>query len=73
MPTTYHVLVTSSEDEGGFSGTVVDLPGVISQGETMEELKENIREAISLFLESKDEMERRMQKIEYPQLIEMTV
>ena len=39
------------EDEGGFSVWVPDLPGCASQGETFEEAKKNIREAIELYLE----------------------
>jgi predicted RNase H-like HicB family nuclease len=33
------------EDEGWFVGRLVEVPGVFSQGETLEELKENIRDA----------------------------
>ncbi len=38
--------------EGGFSGRCLELPGAISEGETIEELKTNMTEAISLVLES---------------------
>lgn len=40
------------EEDGGFSGQCLELPGAISQGETLDELKENMRDAISLILES---------------------
>ena len=40
------------EDEGWFVGRLVEIPGVFSQGETLEELKENIQDAYSLTLES---------------------
>ena len=40
------------EEEGGFSGQCLELPGAISQGETIEELIENMKDAISLILES---------------------
>jgi predicted RNase H-like HicB family nuclease len=40
------------EEEGGYSGQCVELPGAISQGETLEELKENMKDAISLILQS---------------------
>lgn len=47
--------IFSAEDEGGYSVYVPDLPGCISQGETFEETKENIKEAIKLYLEEVDE------------------
>ena len=43
--------VFQEETEGGFSVWVPDLPGCASQGETLEEALENIREAIELYLE----------------------
>ncbi len=46
----YNVIFTV-EEEGGFSVAVPDLPGCISQGETFEEAKANIKEAIELYLE----------------------
>lgn len=46
----YHAIVEKSED-GGFWASVRELPGCYSEGDTMEELRENIREAILLHLE----------------------
>jgi len=43
--------VFQEETEGGFSVWVPDLPGCASQGETLEEALENIKEAIELYLE----------------------
>ncbi len=40
------------EEEGGFSVRVPGLPGCYSQGETREEAIENVKEAISLWLEA---------------------
>ena len=37
-------------DEGGFWAEVPSLPGCVSQGETVEELRGNIREAIEGWL-----------------------
>lgn len=39
-------------DEGGFWAEVPALPGCRTQGETMEELEESLREAIALWLEA---------------------
>ena len=40
------------EEGGGYSGQCLELPGAISQGENLEELKEKMKDAISLILES---------------------
>ncbi len=40
------------EDDGWYVGRIVEIPGVISQGETIDELKENIQDAYKLMLES---------------------
>lgn len=45
--------------EGGFAAFVEELPGAISQGETLEEARENLREAIQLVLEANRELARR--------------
>ena len=40
------------EDDGWYVGRIVEVPGVMSQGETIDELKENIQDAYKLMLES---------------------
>jgi predicted RNase H-like HicB family nuclease len=40
------------EDDGWYVGRVAEVPGVFSQGETLEELKENIADAYALMIES---------------------
>jgi predicted RNase H-like HicB family nuclease len=47
----YRVLIEQDED-GVYVAEVPTLPGCISQGETREEAVENIKEAISAYLES---------------------
>jgi len=37
--------------EGGYIGFVEELPGANTQGETLEEVRENLQEAIALVLE----------------------
>lgn len=39
------------EPEGGYGGQCIELPGAISQGETLEELRTNMEDAIRLTLE----------------------
>ena len=49
---TKYTVAYTEETEGGFSGRCLELPGTISQGETLEELKVNITDAIQLMLAS---------------------
>jgi antitoxin HicB len=44
-------VVLISNPEGGYTVEVPSLQGCISQGETMDEALENIREAIELWIE----------------------
>ena len=44
-------VILEPSDEGGFTVYVPSLPGCISEGDTMEEAMQNIREAIDLYLE----------------------
>jgi predicted RNase H-like HicB family nuclease len=46
-----YAVVVHEEPQGGFWAEVPALPGCYSQGETVEELLENIREAMSGVLE----------------------
>ena len=39
------------DDDGWYVGKLREVPGVFSQGETLEELEANIREAYSLMME----------------------
>ena len=53
---TRYKIAIHTEPTGGFWAEVPALTGCFSQGETLAELKENIREAIALYLETlKDE------------------
>jgi len=50
MEKKFHVLIEQDED-GGFVGRVPELQGCLSQGDTLDELMRNIKEAIELCLE----------------------
>lgn len=50
MARKFHVLIEQDED-GGYIGKVSELKGCLSQGDTLDELMENIKEAIELCLE----------------------
>jgi predicted RNase H-like HicB family nuclease len=47
----YTVLLQPDEDEGGYTVTVPALPGIVTQGETVDEALEMARDAIALYLE----------------------
>ncbi len=48
----YRVNVVFSKDENGYYVSSPDLPGCYSQGDTYEEARTNIKEAIELYLET---------------------
>ena len=53
MVKTYTVLVyEAEEDEGGYWATVAELPGCGTSGETIEEIEENIKDAIETYLDA---------------------
>jgi predicted RNase H-like HicB family nuclease len=45
------VLLDPDEGDGGYTVTVPTLPGIVTQGETLEEALEMVRDAIALYLE----------------------
>ena len=50
-------------EEGGYIGYIAELPGANTQGETMEEVRENLLEAMQMILEAnREEAERRLTK-----------
>ena len=44
--------------EGGFTAFVEEIPGAISEGETIEEARENLADALRMVLESNRELAR---------------
>jgi predicted RNase H-like HicB family nuclease len=50
-------------EEGGYIGYIAELPGANTQGETIEEVRENLLEAVQLILEAnRCESESRLAK-----------
>ena len=43
------------KDDGWYIGRLKEVPGVFSQGENMQELEENIRDAYRMLLKEKDD------------------
>ena len=57
-------IIVNKEKEGGYSGQCLELPGAISQAETLDELKTNMADAINLVLEYiKDKAKKEKSKI----------
>ena len=53
-----YTAVFQEEKEGGYSVWVPTLPGCASQGESFEEALNNIKEAIELYLEDSDKIDK---------------
>ena len=48
-------------EEGGYIGYVAELPGANTQGETLDETRENLKEAVQMLLECyREEAERNL-------------
>jgi predicted RNase H-like HicB family nuclease len=57
----YTAIIGKVED-GWYMGQCEQLPGAITQGKTIDEVKENLKEAITLILEcEKEELQRQNQ------------
>ena len=51
-------------EEGGYIGYVAELPGANTQGETIEEVRENLKEAVELLLECyREEAEKHLSSL----------
>ncbi|NOZ58170.1 MAG: type II toxin-antitoxin system HicB family antitoxin [Euryarchaeota archaeon] len=51
----FKVIVEEDKEDGGYVVSVPSLSGCYSQGDTIEEALENIKEAIELYLEADEE------------------
>lgn len=47
--------IVVSKGEEFFIGTIKEIPGVITQGKTIEETKENVMDALQMYLEAMEE------------------
>ena len=48
-------VIVHKAEEGGYGAEVLSLPGCFTQGETLEELKQNLYEAVEGWLKTKEE------------------
>lgn len=49
-------------DNGWYVGRIREVPGVFSQGETLEDLEQNIRDAYELMLKEQPVIRRRLRR-----------
>ena len=49
------IIVQEDKENGLFIGQIEEFPAAISQGKTMDELKENLKDALKLLLETQKE------------------
>jgi predicted RNase H-like HicB family nuclease len=61
-------VVFEPQEEGGYTAYVPDLPGCISEGETLEEAAAMIQEAMALYLESRQDRGWALPKVEHRKL-----
>jgi predicted RNase H-like HicB family nuclease len=54
MSTRRHFTLEYWLDDGWYVGRLTEVPGVFSQGATLDELEENIKDAYALMLENTD-------------------
>lgn len=48
-------------EEGGYIGYIAELPGANTQGETIDEVRENLKEAVEMILEAnREQSEKRL-------------
>jgi predicted RNase H-like HicB family nuclease len=52
MKQRYHTII-KAETNGWFVGWVEEIPGAISQGRSLQECRENLRDSLSLIVESR--------------------
>ena len=74
MSRTYTVVLDPDPQEGGYTVTVPALPGVVTQGETVEQCLERAQEAIALHLAAMaEDGEQIPEEREKPLLFTVTV
>lgn len=54
----YKANIIIEKDEDGYYAYCPELPGCQSQGDSLEEVRENIKEAVELYLETLSESEK---------------
>ncbi len=58
-------VVFETQEDGGFTAYVPDLPGCVSEGDSLEEAAEMIAQAMALYLESRHEQGWSLPRVEH--------
>lgn len=48
------------DPEGGYAAYIEEIPGVNTQGETLDDARENLKEALSMILQANKELAQKM-------------
>ncbi|MEA5571567.1 type II toxin-antitoxin system HicB family antitoxin [Calothrix sp. UHCC 0171] len=67
----YKVSIIIEKDEDGYYAYCPELPGCQTQGDSLEEVRENIQEAVELYLETLSESEK--QALQNKEIFTMTL
>ena len=62
--------IVHKAEEGGYWAEVPSLPGCVTQGESMREIRANLKEAIALWLEAGQDLEKTRK---HGQILELAV
>ena len=52
-------IIIEPAEEGGYMAFIEEMPNVCTQGETLDEVKENLKDALEMVLEAQRELSRR--------------
>ena len=59
--------------EGGYWAEIPEYPGCYTQGETMDELQENVREAVQCYFDAGYADQRATEKTEQPEILQVAL
>ena len=60
-------------EEGGFWAEMPEYPGCYTQGETMDEFKENVREAVQCYIDAGYADQRTTKRTEKPEILQVAL
>ena len=60
-------------EEGGFWAEMPEYPGCYTQGETMDDLKENVREAVQCYVDAGYADQRTTEGTEKPEILQVAL
>ncbi|TAE60454.1 MAG: type II toxin-antitoxin system HicB family antitoxin [Nostocales cyanobacterium] len=67
----YKVSIVIEKDEDGYYAYCPELPGCQSEGDSLEVVQKNIKEAVELYIETLSELEK--QALQHKEILTMTL